>query len=372
MRTVATALAFTLAATACGSRTALDVDPSPSADRDAGTFFTTFPCRWSLGLTVDLAEGGEFGDLTGAVHPTLGQAALLATDRTRHLRVGAIVGVSGTPTTVRDLSAMPDLEGALFTGTTGYVRQNRGRCLITSYDADFVISEGTVWGSAPPDALCRLTQSDAGQLASVSIRSLGTGEVMQVTGIGGGTVTPRRVAATRADLDDAYAFHDPVTAITLVAYRLGDQLVYERHVGGSAQAFRRDGAITAMSAAIDRLRGEMLVLFRERPIGWRLERLSWIPGEEPAAVTSLSGIGADPVGPLASNETEALIPLADGSLAQVPLARSELRILEPVDGGAVLDMIVVLRPDDSGGGLLFTQRRAGGQALRFQSLTCNR
>lgn len=367
MRTIAALLALSLAASACGARTALDVEPP-----DAGSFFTTFPCRWSLGLTVELASGAEFGELTGAVHPTLDQAALLASERTGGLRVGAIAGISGTPTIMGDLSAVPDLEGALFTGASGYVRQSEGRCLTTSYDRDFALIGGTIWGSSPPDAHCRLTQSDVGQLASVSVRSLGTGEVVQVTGIGGGVVMPRPVARTRSNLDDAYAFHDTATATTLVAYRVGDQLVYERHAGGSPQAFRRDGVVTAMSAAVDRLLGGMIVLYRERPVGWRIERLSSTPGEEPVALTSLSGISADPVGPLVTNETEALIPLGDGRMAYIPLARSELRLLEPVDGGAVQDMIVVLRPDSSGGGLLFTQRSSAGQALRFQSLTCNR
>lgn len=324
------------------------------------------------GLTIELADGSDFVDLTGAIHPTLVEGVFLATERVSGARVGSLAGVTAAPIVMRDLSAVPDLEGALFAGTTGYLRQSEGRCLVTSYDTGFAVISGTVWGSTRPDSTCRLTQSDVGQLTSVSIGRFGTGEVVQVRGLGGGSLSETAVAASLVMVDDIYAFHDEATATTLVAYRIGEQLVYQRHRGGPPQAFRYDGAITAMSAAVDRLNGGMLILFEERGAGWRIQRLPWEAGTDPRALTSLTGILADPIGPLVSNETEALIPLADGSMAYIPLALSELRILGPVDGGAVEDMIIVLRPDDSGGGLLFTQRSAGGEVLRFQSLSCNR
>ena len=73
-----------------------------------------------------------------------------------------------------------------------------------------------------------------------------------------------------------------------------------------------------------------------------------------------------------SNETEALIPLGDGSMAHVPLAGAELRSLGPVPEGPVEAMEIILRPGGSAGGLLYVHGSAAGRALTFRALICNR
>ncbi|HJL15848.1 MAG TPA: hypothetical protein RMH99_09340, partial [Sandaracinaceae bacterium LLY-WYZ-13_1] len=186
---------------------------------------------------------------------------------------------------------------------------------------------------------------------------------------------------TAADADELSAVRDPGSGtLHVFAARRGrpgargGRLVAERVIGREGETVARwdgGGRGFALSTAPDRLRGGALALFRA-DAGWRLVHVA---ADGPLAardVVALDALPAEPAGPLASNETEALIPLADGSLAYVPLALSTVRVVEPVDDAPVEAMRVVLRPGGSAGGLLYVRRDAGGAVLRYQPLICNR
>lgn len=357
---------------ACGARTGLDVEPSDggAARRDAG-FFATFPCRWSLGLPIDLARSDEeLRELTGAVHPTLDEALVRAVSRDGR-PVGARVTIDGAPERLRELPADALPTGALFTGDTGWAVQNGAACMLTGLSTALEPRGATRWGSATPVSTCRLHQSHVGRVMGVSVLDFGTGEVHEVGAVDGDAPTVALRASVAEELDEATAFFDPDEDTAMVLTRVASVATVERHRRGRVERYALPGEVFAASAAIDRLRGGILVLYGSLDAGWSLD---WVPidADPPQRLIELGALPAEPVGPLASNETEALIPLANGQMAYVPLALSELRLLEAVDGGAVREMHIVLRPATSGGGLLFTQSGAGGERLRFQPLVCNR
>ena len=131
-----------------------------------------------------------------------------------------------------------------------------------------------------------------------------------------------------------------------------------------------DGA-SAVSVAPDRLRGGTLVLHRGPDGRFELGHLRWGGSFE---LVRRAALGEhEPAGSLASNETEALVPLRDGSMLFVVLSHFEQRVTEPVEPGGVDAMEIVLRPGESAGGLLYTHRLASGESrLVFRSLVCNR
>lgn len=124
------------------------------------------------------------------------------------------------------------------------------------------------------------------------------------------------------------------------------------------------GLEVRFSAAPDRLRGGVVFLYRGATVDWRLERAGWDASADARSVVDLTALPASPIGRLKTNENEALIPLEDGTLADIPLAASEIRIVGPVADGPAEAVEVVLRLGQSAGGLLFVPRAASGIARR--------
>ncbi len=349
-------------ASACGARTGLDEPARDAAVRprfDAGTF-TTFPCRWTLGLARDVAPGSSWSALAGAVHPTRDEAVVLATGADGRRR-GALVSIAAGGGVLAELGPAPDLAGAPVTAGRDYVLQAPGACGVGARDGAFAPLEAVAWEGAG----CALTQSVSGRVESVSA----AGEVRSVAGLGGGASDARVVASIGGGSERAFAFHDPASATTLIARALDGRIVLERHLAsGAAERHEAAGDAATFSAAADPLRGGLILHARDAR-GWRLDHFDWEAGRWPELHLALTGL-PEPAGPIATNETEVLVPLVDGRVAYVPFALVTLmvRFVDPVDGGPTDHMQIVLRPGQSAGGVLY--ERDG--ALRFQPLVCNR
>lgn len=349
-------------ASACGARTGLDQPTRDAAVRprfDAGTF-TTFPCRWTLGLAHDVAAGSSWAELSGAVHPTRDEAAVLATDADGRRR-GALVSIAAGGGVLAELGPSPELAGAPFTGESDYVLQPPGACGVGARDGTFAPLAAVAWEGTG----CTLTQSSIGRVESVSA----AGEVRSVAGLGGRLFEAREVATLDGGSGRAFAFHDAASATTLVARALDGRIVLERHLAsGATERHEVAGDAATFSAAADPLRGGLILHARDER-GWRLDHLDWEAGRWPEPHLELTEL-PEPAGPIATNETEVLVPLVDGRIAYVPFALVTLmvRFVDPVDGGPIDRMQIVLRPGQSAGGVLY--EREG--ALRFQPLVCNR
>lgn len=380
-------IVLVLSLVGCGARTGLgiDVDGGAPTARDAGSvdgggrrdagFFATFPCRWSLGEILSLREG-EFAALTGAVHPTLDEAVVVARDTSSSRPVGGAVSITARPELLRGLDDPRTGDavgtGELFTGVTGYVQQQGLGCEAVAIDVGFFEVGRADWGRRGSPSACQLTQTRPGALQSVSVLDFGDGSVLTVDDLDRGGFATTELTSTDERLEGAYAVHEPEHGTTLLLTRRDTQVVAERHGPRGVERYPLADETVGASAARENLRGGMLLLTRPVDGDWRLD---WLPADRdpPQRVIDLAELPSSPAGRLVSNETEALIPLQDGSLAYIPLALTELRILPPtVPGTRRFEMQVILRPGGSGGGLLYTRPGRGGMQLEFQSLVCNR
>lgn len=357
------ALVF-VALPACGARSALDVEPPDAAAPapwDAG--FVTFPCRWSLGISAPI-QSGDFVGLTGAVHPTLATAAVVAWDQETSEMHGAQVSIAASGGVEASLHrAASGRAFSLFTGEEGFLEQFDGFCGVAALDLALLPTEGFVeWAESPER--CTVTQSVIGRLESAS----SSGALISVRPYPEWPLEPRGLGRTMpADDGETFTVYREAEDTTWIAIRRDGQLEYERHDGGRPEVYLREGA-RAFSAAADNLRGGMVILVQDAAGAWQLERFGLEPGRGPELLAELGAM--EPAGPVATNQTEALVPLADGRLAYFSLAsaRPMFRFTDPVEASPVARARVILRPDDSAGGLLYQ----GGRALRFQPLICNR
>jgi hypothetical protein len=267
-------------------------------------------------------------------------------------RVGARVSVEATPQLLAPLEAH---RGRLFTGSDGWLRQGGDACALFAHDESFVERGSVAWAAS---ARCDLTQSTVGRVEGVSLsdRAIVSVAFPGIEPIG------ERAPGT---ISGAAIVHEPA----------GGTLYAVETTGGIAIARPPDRIFVdgadSVSVAPDRLRGGTLVLYRRSDRRFALAHIGWDGALELVPRADLDGL--EPVGPLVSNETEALVPLRDGSMLFVPLSHFERRFTEPVEEGGVDAMEIVLRPGESAGGLLYTHRLPSGEsALVFRPLTCNR
>ena len=330
----------------CGARTDLELEER--AGREAG-FFQTFPCRWSLGERLELARGGPFTELTGAVHPARNELALLAS--AGDVRVGGRVSLEATPELLAPLEGLP---GRLFTGADGWLRQDGDACGLVAHDERFAERGSVAWSATGP---CELTQSVAGRIESLpladsAVVTIAFPDVRSLT----------EIAEERSGGAVAYSPGESV----LLALETPAGIAITR----ADERLFLDGSST-LSVAPDRLRGGTLVLHRRFDGRFEMGHVGSTGRLELAPRAELGG--REPAGALVSNETEALVPMRDGSMLFVVLSHFEQRFTEPVEPGGVDAMEIVLRPGESAGGLLYSHRVARGEsALVFRSLVCNR
>lgn len=360
MRPATVALALLLGA--CGARTGVDVEARDAPDSG---FFRTFPCRWSLGVPIEVARAPGFSELGGAVHAT-SDLVVVSARATGAGPVAALVTLRASPE-LRVALEGAEAAGPWLTGRAGFLQQLGGQCVVRLHDVS--LAPGELFDWTEEMASCALTQSAPGRVESVSVRDFAGGGVATVAPEEGEV---RRLGPVGPEPERAEAYLDPEGdgALVIVRRSAPTEIVAVRPGEGATEV--EAGVDATFSSAPERLRGGVLVLSRAGDAPPRLRRFSF-SGEPPAPVVALSGLRAPPVGALRSNETEALLPLADGSMAYVPLASSELRYVGPVAEGPVEAMEIVLRPGGSAGGLLYVHSlSASERALTFRPLVCNR
>ncbi|HEY8430840.1 MAG TPA: hypothetical protein VIL20_20815 [Sandaracinaceae bacterium] len=345
----------------CGARTALSSgEPPRDAGADAHEPAGGFPCLWSLGERVELGRGERFAELTGAVHPTRDLVAVMAT-RGEAERVGTIVTLDLRP---ERLVLFAGLRGEIFTGASAWLRQDGEACALVEHDDEFAEVARAAFG--PRGARCAMSQTNGGRVEAVPLGPDG--------GLAFSMVYPGPViegVAPVAGTEAAVMVRDPDRGALFV---LED--------GGAARIVRvraDDGAIDEVplgraslaSAVLDRVSNRALILYFDD--GWRLVRAPWDGPLELAPHADVRSMRR-PIGRMRATDSEALVPLSDGTVAIFPLPASPVRFTEPVEPGRMVEaMEIVLRPGESAGGLLYAHREPSGEAvLVFRALVCNR
>jgi hypothetical protein len=330
---------------ACGAKSGLEMPPARDAGMiDAGRTLDTLPCRWSAGPELVLERELDDIDLDGAVDADF-DVAMIGVRQGAFLTASSVT-LSQSPSRLESYTVSEG--GRVFSAPNGFVRQTGDECALIVTNRSFVELDRIRFG----DGRCALTQS---RIDSVESYPLAGGDV------------------TRVALD----MFRPAAEIVRRADTIADEAVFIRADDGDYFATVRGGAITLardetivwsgegarVTGAVDRLRGGAIFLYRA-PSGWQL---TWVHDDRAEPIADLSALPAEPIGRLASNETEVLFPLADGSIAYVPLSRTLIRYVDPVADG-VESMELMLRPGSSAGAVAYYRERV----LAYRALVCNR
>lgn len=360
-RALAPSLALVLAA--CGARTALDVSELDAAvEVDAGDAgaFRSFPCRWFPEPAIELP----------LIAPTLGAASA---ELERLLFVGAHESLAltylprATPTPDRMFVVEPSGEPQVVLPRRGGWtlvgwRPGAGFCDVQRLSPELELEsttslrgEGCAARAIDPDRYELRRALPSGRW-SVAIVESDDGALRDVVAaaLPGASATQGREGhvhlVTASDLDPA---RWEARARTSDGRELGTSW---RGLAGSEVAL-----------APDRLLGGAVLLAQDERGRWELWRLR-VEGDA-LARERIAEIPGEPTLPLdlATNETEALFTLADGSFVAIPLHTGDVRVFDPPpdhEGAAPL----VLAPGASVGGQLWAE----GERVFFRSLTCNR
>lgn len=343
---------------ACGARTDLDRgEPQPPDGGPDAFVFDGFPCRWSLGSSVEIARGERFTRLTGAVHPVRDQVVVMAS-RDGGERVGGRIALSIRPEL---LAPLEGFEGEIFAGSNGWVRQDGERCALVEHDETFAEGVGFSYGDS---SACLLTQSELGRIESVSGDS---GIAFSLTYPG----PDIEMLGLLSGADSGSVVRDPDRG-ALGAVVPFDSVTVTRVLASGVRETIDLFPAGLPSAALDRIEGRTMLLYFDSS-AWQLVHIGWDGPLELIPHADIASLPR-PIGRLRSNETEALIPLRDGTMAFFPLPMSRVRFTDPVvEDRQVEAMEIILRPGQSAGGLLFAHREPSGESvLVFRSLVCNR
>lgn len=362
VRSVAVLLSCALCV-ACGGRTA-PIDPEPAADAPDGGF-DTFPCRWSYLESVEVAAAdAPFTDLQGAVLPESDVALLLGRAGGAATLSGRVLSLPLPASTISEV-ALP-ARGAWLALSAGWARVAPG-CRVFRHALDgAAVADGEI-------ADARQCMPAQARGTSAQVVALGADDQLVVIDapLEGGGAPSRTPIPGEGPVDWALAAPAVVGGGFVVALLRGARLSVVR-AGGASGGVERvergevpDGRV---GAAADALRGGIVLLYRDGS-GHRLERVDEDLRVSPVA--TLDGLPSAPQGQVVTNETEALFPLADGSIAFAPLNGSGARVLPPVDEG-VGEVRVVLRAGGSAGGALYARGAPDGGELRFVPMVCNR
>lgn len=354
------AIALLLLATGCGARTALEGREPADRQRDAGPdafAFDGFPCRWSLGQRLEIRRGRSISELTGAVHPMRDQLVVMATVDGERAGARVALGIRSEL-----LSPVAGADGELFTGADGWLRQAGQACGIVPHDDLFTEGEPFFFGGG---MFCRMAQSEIGRVESMPVEVVDRGLsitypatpeplVEAIPGVVGGGD-----GALVRDLERG----------AVVAHEAGPVLRVTRASPRGETESARWAHGEPVSAALDRVFGRALLLAGGEGTA-SLVHVDW----DGALVLEPHAELPPPAGRLRSNETEALVPLRDGTMAFLPLPMSRVRFTDPVEEDRQVEaMEIVLRPGQSVGGLLYVHREPTGEALlAFRALVCNR
>lgn len=336
-------------ALACGARSGLEVE---AIERDAGGTLDTLPCRWGVGEALELGRAFTgFSELSGAVDRDVDVAFVSA--RGDSTSFGALVALEQIPRLV----FRSDVPGRVFSGPGGFLLQEGSACRLSHYDGTLSFVERHFWEGDE----CSLSQSRAGQ-----IESFERGGMERVVAIDWPSDAPPRSEEIHRF---ERTFSDGIYVRADEDYFAGvddGRLVLGR-VRPPSELPARAGE--RVSGAPDRLRGGAVFLYR-RETGWELVHVSSELREERLA--DLSTLAAEPIGRVVSNETEVLFPLADGSIAYVPVNRALIRYIAAFAPGPVEAMEIALRPGASAGVVVYAWRDGRRSILEYRTMVCNR
>ncbi|MCC6877775.1 MAG: hypothetical protein IT378_25925 [Sandaracinaceae bacterium] len=335
---------------ACGARTELSLG-------DAGPPFATFPCRWSYGEPLELGvSSGPISEVSGAAHGTREQAAIVA-----QVLGGSIGGVSTLSLSPRRLAGDPPGPGRALSGSDGYLLVSERACRVLIVDSE-LSPRGPLFDDPSP---CAASQT-AVDRAEVFL--LESGQGLSLSSIRGERREPLFLRAARYDGAEIVRL-GPGRGFALL--RSGARASLARFGPEGEEAIDIEPVGDA-SIAQDRLRGGV-VLLREEGDGTltfeRYEAEGFLGAE--VLMTRIAAPGR-PLGPVVTNETEALVPLSGGVVAYLPLAATAPRYVEPLPEPDISRMHVFLRPGSSAGGVAYVHRDARGEHLVFRALVCNR
>ena len=352
----------------CGAKTGAEVDPA--AEREPEPFdagFDTFPCRWSLAQPT-VVEVGEtpVTNALAAIHATRDEALLTwERDGTFH---GARLMLADPPPVLERFgpAISPDpalnvLHGVqLADPSISWVGDPGFGCNLR------VMGEGPPWREAlalTPAISCTIEPHDPRRvdLTLIDLRQVRLWSAHDLDSPTVRSVPVAEAAEARSVRVEGRGW----MLFTLEAGELVVRRVTESSVERAvlATAF----SLSNFEAAPDRVRGGAVTLRREGDV-WRLQRIPFDGPLRALDLADLESLSPMIFGFMATNETEAMLPLWDGRVAVVPLDGSAIRFIGPVPVPAR----VVLRPGSSGGGLVYELRDGDEHHLVFQPLTCNR
>jgi len=344
---------------ACGARSGLSIDSPP--ELDAGTGFDTFPCRWSLGGETEVARSRRaFVALEGAVHGSRDEVVVLGRPEGDETWTGALLG-SGDPAML--VRRFDRVRGGRLHGHTGGYAQVVD-CELLFFDEMF---EETSRLRFSAGVSCALEPQDKHWIDATVLEPL---QLRILRFDPSGAPVDERLLAPLSDDGAAersvrFAGMDPWIVLAVAGGRLWGRGPAEVPIDLGVEAGPID-------AARDTLRPAAVVLRRPAPGAVQIDRVRAADLRVEPLASSIF-FGSAPSGHVVTNETEALVPLHDGSVLIAPLSGSDVRFLGPVSSIAVDELTVVLRAGESAGGLLYSHVLVGGDhALAFRPLVCNR
>ncbi|MBW2460166.1 MAG: hypothetical protein JRH11_00880 [Deltaproteobacteria bacterium] len=365
-------------ASACGSKSGLLSDdrapvPVEDASRPPDGGFDTFPCSWSYGQPLDLGPAMPGATLGGAVHG-LADVAWTQTGLATPTDSGIsrLVSLTDPPSVV---GTVPVAGAVPVHGMVDGWTVLASDCSLSFFDDGgsplrlFIAPVNTppcVFDSLDTTAIDVSAAGAPGRYSSatrMSTRGRVVHDVASTSPLGRGPRDLRTVVSADGSLVARFAL-DESAVVTGILTRVSGELLWEGLVG------RTDGRF---AVSLDRLRDAAVVLLIHLD-GATLVRLPFdASGLVVQPLADIRGVigGADNA--VVTNETEALVPLADGRVAVQPLSGTELRFLPAPPEGEVIDLRILLAPGESRGGLLYRYLDAAGtDRLAFRTLTCNR
>ncbi|AKF09573.1 hypothetical protein [Sandaracinus amylolyticus] len=354
----------------CGARSGLDVPDDAGADAADAAPFRSFPCRWFPGETVELPANDLAVRRTAAVSTELDRVAIIGRDpEDASVDRAFLLLPRATPALQREIEVPARHRGGLVPRPGGWLEAVRGdatscelRLLTPSFDVERTLA------ILPATHDCAIDPID---LEHVVLQtwpvSEGLSSVISILRIDDGTM----LEVSRGDIASATLDRDGHAYVVVGRERELEVRVVTR------EATELRAVLPARNTAWarivpDRLLGGAILLYERHHERWALDRLRVRDGaieREPIAQIDHPLSGAHD---LATNETEALFSLRDGSFVAIPLHSGDVRVFDPplVPGS---EHQVVIAPGESAAGQLWIGASAdGSRRLFYRSLTCNR
>lgn len=359
MRGAATLLLLTVA---CGARTGLRTDDAATpALRDAGgddAGADTFPCRWTVSRPLELErDPSDICAVNGAVHARLDEVLLVWQDVSCDLApfegVRAVTSTLSDPPTVLATGSVPDAFSPLAGAEEGYWQID-----VTTNTVTLLSTRIEPLESHEPrlDSIFGFDRLDPNRVYGRRGEQIVEWSVRGERIVGQPFDASPEIVLAQMFADDTWL-------------GVADGRVERQRPGGPVQV--GVSALEVGSIAPDRFNPGLAVLARSD----ELFRVDAVAGDLPMARRLPWGGSATtgPVGPVATNETEALVPLGDGTLVIQPMNGARFGLLR-FSENEVRQARVLFRTGGSAGGIFSIEvdRETGEQIVVFRPMVCNR